>query len=120
MIGWQLLRWQHGKMGEEDATMAVEVGQRSRGGGGGRGDLLGRGRAAQSHGEEILVIFYIYWSIYSVSSSRFFAIANATSFVRSPRAVPTLVFLVLVLVAFRCCVEIARRPPRREHQHFQR
>jgi hypothetical protein len=37
--------------------MAVEVGQSSRGGGGGEGDLLGGGRAAQSHGEEFVAIF---------------------------------------------------------------
>jgi hypothetical protein len=48
-----------GEMREDDATMAVKVGQRSRGGGGGGGDLLGGGRAAQSHGEEIVVIFFL-------------------------------------------------------------
>ena len=88
--------------------MAVEVAQRSRGGGGGGGDPFGGGCAAQSHGKEIVVIFFlIFWSTYSASSSRFFAVANATSFVRSRRVVPPLVFLVLVLVALRCCVEIA-------------
>jgi hypothetical protein len=47
-------------------TMAVEVGQRSRGGGGGEGDLLGRGCAAQSHGEEIVVIFFLLVNLLSI------------------------------------------------------
>ena len=89
--------------------MAVEVAQRSSGGGGGGGHPLGEGCAAQSHGEEIGVIFF--WSAYSASSSHFFAIANATSFVRSRYVVPPLVFLVLVLVALCCCIEIACCPP---------
>ena len=100
--------------------MAVEVAQRSRGGGGGGGgNPLGRGCAAKSHGEEIVAIIYFILLTYSASSSHFVAVANEISFVRSPRAVPLLVFLVLVLVALRCCVKIARCPPRREHpQHF--
>ena len=99
--------------------MAVEVAQRSRGGGGGGGNPLGGGRAAKSHGEEIVAIIYSILLTYSASSSHFFAVANEISFVRSRRAVPLLVFLVLVLVALRCCVKIARCPPRREHpQHF--
>ncbi len=87
--------------------MAVEVAQRSRGGGGGGGNPLGRGRAAKSHGEEIVAIIYSILLTYSASSSHFFAVANEISFVRSRRAVPLLVFLVLVLVALRCCVKIA-------------
>jgi hypothetical protein len=100
--------------------MAVKVVQRSHGGRGGGGDPLGEGRAAQSHGEEIVVIFFIYWSTYSASSYRFFAVANATSFVSSRCAVPLLVFLVLVLITLHCCLEITHCPPCREHpQHFQ-
>jgi hypothetical protein len=38
--------------------MAVEVAQRSRGGGGGWGNPLGRGRVSKSHGEEIIAIIY--------------------------------------------------------------
>jgi len=40
--------------------MAVKVAQRSHGGRGGVSDPLGRGRAAQSHGEEIVVIFFYF------------------------------------------------------------
>ncbi len=99
--------------------MAVEVAQRSCGGGGGGGNPLGGGRAAKSHGEEIVAIIYFILLTYSASSSYFFAVANEISFIRSRRAVPLLIFLVLVLVALRCCVKIARCPPRREHpQHF--
>ncbi len=100
--------------------IAVEVAQRSHGGGGGGGgNPLGGGRAAKSHGEEIVAIIYFILLTYSASSSHFFAVANEISFVRSRQAVPLLVFLVLVLVALRCCVKIARCSPRREHpQHF--
>ena len=100
--------------------IAVEVAQRSRGGGGGGGgNPLGGGCAAKSHEEEIVAIIYFILLTYSASSSHFVAVANEISFVRSRRAVPLHVFLVLVLVALRCCVKIARCSPRREHpQHF--
>ena len=65
-----------------------------------------------------LVIYIFYWSTYLALSSRFFAVANATSFVRSRCAMPPLIFLVLILVALHCCVKIARCPPRQEHRAY--
>ena len=73
------------RWGRRTTVMAVEEGQRSCGGWGGRGHLLSGGVHAGVMENIIIVIFLLFYrSTYSASSSRFFIdVANATSFLAS-------------------------------------
>jgi len=58
--------------------MALEVAQRSRRGGGRGGNPLGGGRAAKSHGEEIVAIIYFIGRNFRIHTFRPSYFLNAT------------------------------------------